>query len=122
MKIIYAVIAVILSVIAWICTQTVWEYQYILEYIAIFLASIFVCLVFIYQEENEVSKKYTLLTPYNLIYIIIVIVLLVILRNYDYEYWRTASGSFWKMVVTVNGIQGILLMLYYKIRDWYNHM
>ncbi len=122
MKIIYAVIAVIFSVIAWICTQTVWEYQYILEYIAVFLASIFVCLVFIYQEENEVSKKYTLLTPYNLIYIIIVIILLVILRNYDYQYWRTAPGSFWKMVVTVNGIQGILLMLFYKIRDWYNHM
>ena len=122
MKIIYAVIAIIFSVIAWICTQTVWEYQYILEYIAIFIASIFVVLVFIYQEENEISKKYTLFTPYNLIYIVLVIVLLVIFRDYEYEYWRTDSGSFWKMVITVNGIQGILLMIFYKIRDWYNHM
>lgn len=122
MKIVYAVIAALLSVVAWICTQTVWEYQYILEYIAIFLASIFVCLVFIYQEENEASKKYTLFTPYNLIYIIIVAALLIAFSKYDYKYWRETSGSFWRMVVTVNGIQGILLMLFYKIRDWYHHM
>lgn len=121
MKIVYAVIATLLGVVAWICTQTVWEYQYILEYIAIFLASIFVCLVFIYQEENESSKKYTLFTPYNLIYIIIVVALLIVFRKYDYKYWRTESGSFWRMVVTVNGIQGLLLMLFYKIRDWYHH-
>lgn len=122
MRIIYAVAAVLFSVVAWICTQTRWEYQYIIEYIAVFIASFFVCLVFLCQEENESSKKYTLFTPSNLIYVVLVVVLLVVLRNYEYEYWRVATGSFWKMVVTVNGCQGIFLMLFYKIRDWYYHM
>lgn len=121
MKIVYAVIAIIFSAIAWICTQTRWEYQYILEYAAIFLASFFVCLVFLYQEENESSKKYTILTPYNLIYVILIIVLLVLFRNYEYEYWRDATGSFWKMIFTVNACQGAFLILFYKIRDWYYH-
>lgn len=122
MKIVYTVIAGLFSVLAWVCTQTVWEYQYILEYIFVFLASFFICLVFLYQEENETSKKYTLITPSNLIYIIIVAALLIVLRKYKYEDWRIVNGSFWKVVVTVNGCEGIFLMIFYKIRDWYNHM
>ncbi len=122
MKIIYAVIAGIFSIIAWICTQTVWEYQYILQYIAAFFASFFVCLAFLCEEEYESSKKYVVFTPFNLIYAVLIIVLLVLFRNYEYEYWQTATGSFWRMVFTVNAIQGVLVLLFYKIRDWYYHM
>lgn len=122
MKIIYFVVAVIFGALSWICTQTVWEYQYILQYIFLFLTSWFVCLIFLYQEENEGSKKYTLFTPYNLIYVIIVGVLIFLYRDYDLDKWQTSMNSFYKVVFIINGIQGLLIMAFYKLRDIYHHM
>ena len=123
MRNVYFVAAVLLSAVAWICTQTIWEYQYILEYIAIFFASWCVSMVFIFQEEGEDNKKYTIFTPYNLIYIVILLVLIfVVLRNYEFEYWQEVTGSFWRVVISLNGIQTLLTILFFKIRDWYYHM
>ena len=122
MNIIFIVVAILFGAISWICTQTVWEYQYILEYIALFISSFFVCLVFLYQEANRTSKKYKIITFPNIVYIVIIVITLVFLRNYSLEEWNTSIYSFWKAVVVMNGIQGILIMLFFKIRDWYNHM
>mgnify|MGYP001111288306 FL=1 len=72
MKIIYFVVALIFGTLSWICTQTNWQYSYIPQYVCLFIASLYVALIFLYQEEHESSKKYTLLTPSNLIYVIII--------------------------------------------------
>lgn len=122
MKIIYFVVTIIFGTLSWICTQTVWEYQYILQYLFLFLASWFLCLVFVYQEENESSKKYTLFTPYNLLYVVIVSVLIFLYRKYDLDKWQTSTNSFYKMVFIVNAVQGVLIMAFYKLRDIYHHM
>ena len=122
MNIIYIVVAVIFGAISWICTQTVWEYQYIIEYIALFLSSFFVCQVFLYQEGNESSKEFKIITFPHLVYVAIIVIALFALRNYSLEDWQISTYSFWKAVVVMNGIQGILIMLFYKIRDWYHHM
>ena len=122
MNIIFIVVAVLFGAISWICTQTVWEYQYILEYITLFISSFFVCLVFLYQEANQLSKKYKIITFPNLVYLVIILIALIVLRNYDLAEWSTSIYSFWKAVVVMNGIQGILIVLFFKIKDWYNHM
>lgn len=122
MNIVYIVVAVIFGAISWICTQTVWEYQYIIEYIALFIASFFVAMVFLYQEANETSKKYKIVTFPNAIYVALILLALIFFRNYSLEDWQTSTYSFWKAVVVMNGIQGICIMIFYKIRDWYHHM
>ena len=122
MNIIFIVVAVLFGAISWICTQTVWEYQYILEYITLFISSFFVCLIFLYQEANQLSKKYKIITFPNLVYLVIILIALIVLRNYDLAEWSTSTYSFWKAIVVMNGIQGILIVLFFKIKDWYNHM
>jgi hypothetical protein len=82
----------------------------------------------LYQEENDKHKKYTLWTPANLIYVIIIAVLLFLLRDYHilelinkYTLSEFASKGylFYKFVVILNMIQGIFLLLYFKIRSIY---
>jgi hypothetical protein len=121
MKIIYFVVACIFSAIAWIATQLTWQYANILFYIAIFLVSWFVALIFIYQENNEESKKYTILTPSNIIYFAIIAVLLIFFRKYDIQYYATAKYSFYKLVTIVNAAQGVFMIIFYKLRDIFYH-
>ena len=122
MKIIYFVVACIFAAISWVCTQIAWQYSNILLYIALFITSFYLCLVFLYQEENETSKKYTIFTPYNLAYVIIIAVILFTLRKYNIKEYTTIKYSFYKVIAIVNAIQGAIIMFYFKIRDIYYHM
>jgi hypothetical protein len=128
MNLIYLVVAFILGLVTWICTQTTWQYAYILFYVFLFLCSWYINLFMLYQEENDKHKKYTLWTPANLIYVIIIAVLLFLLRDYHilelinkYTLSEFASKGylFYKFVVILNMIQGIFLLLYFKIRSIY---
>ena len=121
MKIIYFVVACIFSALAWFSRQVSWEYENILFYVSLFLASWFVCLIFLYQEENESSKKYTILTPSNLIYVAVISIIIFMLRKYKIEEYETVKYSFYKVVAIVNAVQGLLIVAFYKIRDMYYH-
>ena len=63
MTLIYLVVSVILSALVWVCSQLDWQYGYILMYFFLFFASWYVSLTFIYQEEYDRTKKFTLFTP-----------------------------------------------------------
>jgi hypothetical protein len=121
MKIIYFVVACIFAAIAWIATQLTWQYANILLYISIFFVSWFINLIFLYQEEHENSKKYTILTPSNLIYLVIIVAVLVILRKYDIKYYATVKYSFYKLVAIVNAVQAAFMVIFYKLRDIFYH-
>ena len=121
MKIFNLVIALIFGVFAWVCTQLNWQYANIIFYIALFIASWFVCLVFLYQDESETSKKYTVITPSNLIYVVIIAIIIFSLRKYNIKEYATVRYSFYKVVAIVNAVQGAVIVLYYKFRDIYYH-
>jgi len=122
MKIIYFVVACFFAALSWICTQFTWEYANILFYICLFITSWYINLVFLYQEENDISKKYTVFTPYNLLYVIIISIILFLLRDYDIKKYETVKYSFYKIVAIVNAVQAALIVFFYKFRDIYTHV
>ena len=122
MTIIYMVVAAVLSAMVWVASQLDWQYGYILMYIFLFLASWYVSLVFVYQEEYDRSKKFTLLTPGHLIYLAIDVGLLIYLWKWDIKDFETVRFAKYKAVVLMNLIQGILLMTYFKLKDIYTHL
>ena len=122
MKIIYFVVAFIFGVLSWICHEVPWQYSHILFYICLFITSWYINLVFLYQEENEVSKKYSVLTPSNLIYLIIISVILFLLRDYNIKKYETVTYSFYKIVAIVNAIQAAFIVIFYKFRDIFYHV
>ena len=122
MKMIYFVVSCIGAVICWIATQLNWQYANILLYIALFITSWYINLIFLYQEDHETSKKYTILTPSNLLYLIIISVILFSLRSYNIKNYETVRYAFYKVVVIVNACQAALIVIYFKLRDIYVHM
>ena len=122
MKIIYFVVACFFAVVSWVCTQINWQYINIALYICIFISSWYLNLVFLYQEENEASKKYTLFTPSNLLYVVIIAVILFLLRDYDIKKYETVKYSFYKIVALVNAGQAALIVFFYKFRDIFVHV
>ena len=122
MTLIYLVVSFILSAMVWVSSQLDWQYGYILMYIFLFLASWYVCLVFLYQEEYERTKKYTLITPAHLIFLAIDIGLLIYFWKWDLKDFETVRYARYKAVVLMNLIQGVCLMTYFKLRDVYTHL
>ncbi len=121
MKIIFFVVAFIFAGISWFSQQIDWEYAYILFYIGLFMTSWFICLIFLYQEENESSKKYTVVTPSNLIYLVAISIIIFMFRKYDIKEYETVKYSFYKVVAIGNAIQGALIVAFYKVRDIFYH-
>lgn len=122
MTLIYLVVSVILSAMVWVSSQLDWRYGYILMYIFLFLASWYVSLVFVYQEEYDRTKKYTFFTPAHLIFWAIDIGLLIYLWKWDLKDFLTVKYAKYKAVVIMNLIQGTFLMVYFKLRDFYTHL
>lgn len=122
MNLIYIVVSVILSAMVWVCSQLDWQYGYILMYIFLFFASWYASLVFIYQEEYDRSKKFILLTPAHIIYLIIDIGLLVYFWKWDLKDFQTIRFAKYKAIVLLNLLQGSFLMIYFKLRDIYLHL
>jgi membrane-associated phospholipid phosphatase len=122
MKIIYLGVTCILSVICWIATQLSWQYANILFYIALFFTSWYIDLFFLYQEEHESSKKYTIITPSNLVYLVIITIILFILRKYNIKEYATVKYAFYKLVVIVNAIQAAIIVIYYKLREIFTNI
>ena len=122
MTLIYFVVSVILSALVWVCSQLDWQYGYVLMYFFLFMTSWYVSLVFIYQEEYDRSKKFTLFTVPHLIYYLLDIALIVILWKYNLKDWKTVTYAKYKGVIILNLIQGSFLMLYFKLRDFYTHL
>ena len=122
MTLIYLVVSVILSAMVWVCSQLDWQYGYILMYFFLFIASWYISLVFIYQEEYDRSKKFFVFTIPHLIYVVIDVGLLIYLWKYDLRDWQTVRLAKYKAVVLMNFIQGIFLMTYFKLRDVYKHL
>ena len=122
MTLIYLVVSVILSVMVWVSSQLDWRYGYILMYIFLFLASWYECLVFVYQEEYERTKKYTFFTPAHIIFLAIDILLLIYLWKWNLKDFQTVKYARYKAVVLMNLIQGSVLMGYFKFKDFYTHL
>ena len=122
MTLIYLVVATILSAMVWVCSQLEWQYGYILMYFFLFMASWYICLVFIYQEEYDRSKKFTLFTPGHLLFLVIDIGLMVYLWKWHLKDWQTVKYAKYKAVVLMNLIQGVALMTYFKLKDIYTHL
>jgi len=122
MKLIYFVVAVICAVISWITSQINWQYADILFYIALFITSWYINLIFLYQEGNEKSKKYTILTPWNLIYAVIIGGIIFYYKKYNIKDYATVKYAFYKLVAIINACQGALIVLFFKFRDIYYHV
>lgn len=122
MNLIYLVVSVILSAIVYITTQLDWQYAFYLEYVFLFLASWYLALVFISQEEYERSKKFEIFTPVHLLHWIAIGVALFFLWKYDIKKFRSNDFAFAKIVVIGHAIQTVFLNIYFKIRDIYHHM
>lgn len=122
MTLIYLVVSIILAAATWGFSQLDWQYGYILMYIFMFFTSWYICLVFIYQEEYDRTKKFTLLTPGHLIYLVIDIGLLIWLWKYDLKDFEKIRFARYKAIVLVNLAQGLALMFYFKLRDFYLHL
>jgi hypothetical protein len=78
--------------------------------------------MFLYQEDHEKSKKYTILTPSNLIYVIIITTILIMLRKYNIKEYATIKYAFYKLVAIVNAVQAAFIAIFYKFRDIYYHV
>lgn len=122
MTLIYLVVSVILSAIVWVCSQLDWQYGYILMYFFLFMTSWYISLVFIYEEEYDRTKKFSIFTVPHLIYFVIDVGLLIFLWKYKLKDWQTVRYAKYKAVVLMNLIQGICLMTYFKLRDVYTHL
>ncbi|MBR2290502.1 MAG: hypothetical protein IJ867_08040 [Clostridia bacterium] len=122
MTLIYLVVSVILGVVTWVCSNLDWQYGYILTYIFLFLTSWYVSLIFIYQEEYDRTKKFTVWTPAHLIYFVVDIGLLIYLWKYNLKDWQTVKFAKYKAVVLLNLGQGLALTVYFKLRDIYLHL
>ena len=122
MILIYFVVSVIMATLTWVSSQLDWKYGYILMYIFLFLTSWYISLLFVHQEEYDRSKKYTLITPGHIIFLLIDIGLLVYLKNWDIKDFQTVKYARYKAVVLLNLIQGSCLMVYFKFRDFYSHL
>lgn len=122
MVLIYLVVSVILAVVTWVCSQLDWQYGYILMYFFLFMTSWYISLVFVYQEEYERSKKFTLLTPIHLIYLAIDIGLLIYFWKWDLKDFQTVKYAKYKAVILMNLIQGVFQMIFFKMRDIYIHL
>ena len=122
MTLIYLVVSVILSAMVWVSSQLDWRYGYILMYIFLFLASWYVSLVFVYQEEYDRTKKYTFFTPAHLIFWAIDIGLLIYFWKWHLKDFQTIKYARYKAIVLMNLIQGTFLMVYFKLRDIYTHL
>ena len=121
MKLIYFVVSCIFAAVCWIATQINWQYANILLYVALFITSWYINLIFLYQEDHESSKKYTIFTPSNLIYLIIISVILFNLRSYNIKDYETVKYAFYKIVALVNAGQALIIVLFFKFRDIYVH-
>ena len=122
MILIYFVVSCIMATLTWVCSQLDWHYGYILMYFFMFLTSWYICLLFVHQEEYDRTKKYTLITPGHLIFLAIDIGLLIYLWKWNLKDFRTVRFALYKLVVLVNLIQGSCLMVYFKLRDFYEHL
>lgn len=122
MILIYFVVACIMATLTWVCSQLDWQYGYILMYIFMFLTSWFISLIFVHQEEFDRSKKYTLITPGHIIFVVIDIGLLIYLWKWNLKDFRTVRFALYKLAVLVNLIQGSCIMIYCKLRDVYEHL
>lgn len=122
MTLIYLVVSVILSGAVWVCTQLDWEYAYILTYFFLFMASWYICLVFVYQEEYDRTKKFTFFTPAHLLFLAIDIGLLIYFWKWKLADFQTVRYAKYKAVILMNLIQGSFLMIYFKLRDFYIHL
>lgn len=122
MKLIYFVVSCIGAAICWIATQLNWQYANIILYIALFITSWYINLIFLYQEDHETSKKYTIFTPSNLIYVILISLIIFFLRDYRMRDYETVRYAFYKIVAVVNAFQAALIVIYFKLRDIYVHM
>ena len=122
MTLIYLVVSAILAAITWACSQLDWQYGYILMYIFMFLTSWYICLVFIYQEEYDRTKKFTVLTPAHIILFAVDIGLLIWLWKYNLKDFQKVRYAMYKAVVLLNLGQGLALTLYFKLRSIYLHL
>ena len=122
MNVIYFVVAIILSGLAWISKQLVWQYANILFYIFLFFASWYINMFLFHQEEFEKHKKYNIFTPIHIIYPLIIIGLIWYFKDYRLKDYNTIKYSFYKLVIIVNASQAVLLNVYYKFVDIYQHL
>lgn len=122
MTLIYLVVSVILAVVTWVCSQLDWNYGYILMYFFLFMTSWYISLVFTYQEEYDRTKQYVLFTPAHLIFVIVDIGLLIYFWKWKLEDFETVKFARYKAVVLMNLIQGLLQMLFFKLRSVYIHL
>ena len=122
MTLIYLVVSIILGALVWVCSQLDWQYGYILMYFFLFITSSYISLVFIYEEEYDRTKKFSVFTVPHLIYYAIDIGLLIFFWKYRLKDWKTVTYAKYKAVVLMNIIQGTFLMAYFKLRDFYTHL